>query len=204
MFFLFVSIIKLIFLSNDRYDSSNQSGQQKICACGGWLSCSVDKHLLWSMHWMRDSSIFTFSAIYFDFAPNSKLLILNHQYFDPLHQNLIKNRELIENFSTRKSFFLPCISILIVFKFKWNNFIFNVSRNSNSCFIKTPGFISSIRIGTEKVLVVGNFSRRELSIWVACISVLTVKEIPEVLPFPKHDLYMRIGISIQQKWQQWF
>ena len=62
-------------------------------------------------------------------------------------------------------------------------FNFKFSRTSNSFSTRTPGFISSIRVGIEKNRDVEKFPVRELPNCVLCMNVLTVRSFQEVLLF---------------------
>ena len=78
--------------------------------------------------------------------------------------------------------FLSCISILIVRKFqKWRHFAFIFSRYSNSFLTKTTGVISSIRVDIQNFLVVEEFLMGEVTTCVPGISVLTVRNVQEML-----------------------
>ena len=76
---------------------------------------------------------------------------------------------------------LPCIRMLILQLFQRKPFNFTFSQLSNSKFSKTANFISSIGVGIENFLDVQILSKRDLSIFVHCIRVLTVRKIQNVL-----------------------
>ena len=69
----------------------------------------------------------------------------------------------------------------MVRNFQWTHLNFNFSRYSKSYFSKTAAFISSIGVGIENCLVVERFRMGKLSICVHCISILTVRNLREVL-----------------------
>ena len=70
---------------------------------------------------------------------------------------------------------------MVVRKFRRRHFNFGFSRYLNSCSTKTTGFISSVRVGIENILVIESFSMGELPICVPCISALTVRKFQKVL-----------------------
>ena len=89
----------------------------------------------------------------------------------------------VHEYSTEKSLFFSCISILIVRKFQTEHLILNFSRYSNSYFTGTTGFISSIRVGIEKIQNVERLPIGEMSLCIPCISVLTGQIFQEVVLF---------------------
>ena len=111
-----------------------------------------------------------------------KLLILSHHQLDFPHQNFNRKHS-----TCRRVFNSNFIAFLHQFpdspKLPKKRCVFNFSRYSNSYFTKTTGFISSIRVGIQEILVVDRFSMGEFSVHVLCISVLTLRLFQEMLLF---------------------
>ena len=114
--------------------------------------------------------------------------------FQPLHIGFFLLKDFIQKHSTCRHFCFReitvfCMSILTVRNFHRKYEKFKFSPVSTSPFTKTRGFISSVRVGIENVLLVDSFLLRELSICVPCITVFTVKNFQEVLIFLLRSIF---------------
>ena len=142
----FVSIIRLIFLSNYRYDFRDQRHHQKLSISAGLFN---QLFLFWFIHITRDSPMTPKSGNYFGFDQFSSF---NFQSLPVRFLNENFNRKhstYILVFNWKINVFLPWIGAPIVRNVQWERLEFNFSRLSNSYFIKTTCYISSIMVGIE-------------------------------------------------------
>ena len=119
---------------------------------------SFNKLFFWAMHRIRDSPNIPKSAIFYVFALYSNFEFSATTSSISSIEISIENTALVDKYSTKNHCFSPLHQYPGCPKIPKKK-RFNFSRCSNSYFIRTTGFISSVRVSIEKFLDVENFSR---------------------------------------------